>query len=291
VGHGQSDRAVSGDVGTAEAVPEMTALGLESPRVIDLYRATDLMQEAAVVLAWPTNRCGPVIGDCRARHLNDRARRALRAAGPDLADRGLLELVSADAARTLHHLCTEALRTGQPTERFAVAPDPITDLAGSSSIAVRATRVDGAVLCTWVPGWHVVGEEEDRRLARTIGIPVADRLELADTLDTLAGVGLGVFSVNLMTGRLVWSAGLYEIFGRPYQDGPVDLADWRLLTEPDPAVSGAWRALIRDGVPADVEVQLIPSLGGHWLRVTAHAVLGPDGYPAAIRGRCCVIRR
>ncbi|HEY3606324.1 MAG TPA: PAS domain-containing protein [Pseudonocardiaceae bacterium] len=267
----------------------MTLLSPGSPGVIDLYRATDLMQEAAVVLAWPTNPSGPAIGDCCARHMNDRARRALRAPGRPLANVGLLELVTGDAARTLHQVCAEALRTGRSTEHFAVAPDPITDLAGSPSIAVRATRVDGAVLCTWVPGWHVVGEEEDRRLARTIGMPIADRLELADTLDMLGEVGLGVFSVNLMTGRVVWSAGLYEIFGRPHQNGPMDIADWRLLTEPDPVVSGAWRALIRDGRPADVELRLIPSLGGHWLRVTAHAVVGPDGHPAAIRGR--VIRR
>jgi hypothetical protein len=262
------------------------------PGVIDLYRAIDLMQEAALVLTWGTGRSDPVIGDCRTRHVNARARRVLRATDPDLTDRGLPEIVTTpDTAEVLHSLCAEVLRTGQPIEHFAVAPDPIVDLSATASIVVRATRVDDAVVCSWVPGWHVVGEEEDRWLASTTtGIPIVDRLELAAALDALADGGIGVFSFNLMTGRLIWSAGLYKIFDRTYRDGPADVTEWRSLTESESLLSGAWHALIQDGVPVDVEVKLIPSLGGHRLRVAAYAVVGRDGRPAAIRGGCCVVR-
>jgi hypothetical protein len=287
--HGQTDRAVSGDVVVmAGAVPEITPKGPSMPGFIDLYRATDLMQEAALVLTRGVSQTGSAIGDFRTRHINDRARRALRAAGPDFVGRGLPDTVPTDTAAALHRLCAEAVRTGQTIERFAVAPDPIADLSGTSSIAVRVTDVDGAVLCTWVPGWHVVGEEEDRRLATTTGTPIADRLELAAAVDALGDAG--VFSFNLMTGRLIWSAGLYKLFGREYQDGPMDVTEWRSLIEPEPVLSSAWHALIHDGVPVGVEVKLIPSLGGHQLHVAAFAVPGPDGHPAAIRGRCCVIR-
>jgi PAS fold len=286
--HGQTDRAVSGDVVVmAGAVPEIAPKGPSMPGFIDLYRATDLMQEAALVLTRGVTETDSAIADFRTRHINDSARRALRAAGPDLIGRGLPDIVPTDTAVALHRLCAEAVRTGRTIERFAVAPDPITDLSGTSSIAVRVTDVEDAVLCTWVPGWHVVGEEEDRRLATTTGIPIADRLELAAALDALGDAG--VFSFNLMTGRLIWSAGLYKLFGRKYGDGPMDVTEWRSLTEPEPVFSSAWHALIRDGVPVDVEVKLVPSLGGHRLRVAAFAVPGPDRHPTAIRGRCCVI--
>lgn len=275
----------------AGAVPEVAPEAPKLPGVIDLYHAIDLMQEAALVLTWGTGRLDPVIGDCRTRHVNARALRALRVADAEPANRGLLQIVpTTDTAEVLHNLCAEVLRTGQPIEHFAVAPDPMADLSGTASIVVRATRVDDAVVCSWVPGWHVVGEEEDRWLASTTtGIPIVDRLELAAALDTLADGGVGVFSFNLMTGRLIWSAGLYKIFDRTYRDGPADVAEWRSLTEPESLLSGAWHALIQDGVPVDVEVKLIQSLGGHRLRVAAYAVVGRDGHPAAIRGGCHVI--
>ncbi|HYS39996.1 MAG TPA: hypothetical protein VEO01_30650 [Pseudonocardiaceae bacterium] len=261
------------------------------PGSVDLHRATDLMQEAALVLTWSATHPDPGIGDFRTRHANDGARRVLGAAGSDLIDRGLLELgVSADAAAALYRLCAEAVRTGKMIEHWAVAPDPITDLSGTSSIVMRVTDVDGAVLCTWVPRWHVVGEDEDRRLATTAGVPTADRLELATALDALGGVGVGVFSFNLMADQLIWSAGLYKMFGRTYRDGPMDVTEWRSLTESELVLSKVWQALIRDGVPLDVEVKLIPALGGHQVRVTAFAVPGPDGHPAAIHGCCCVMR-
>jgi hypothetical protein len=276
----------------AGAVPEIAPETPKLPGVIDLYRAIDLMQEAALVLTWDTGRSGPAIGDCRTRHVNRRARRALRVTDPDPTNRGLLEIVTADKAEVLHSICAEVLRTGLPIEHFAVAPDPIADLSGTASIVVRATRVDDAVVCSWVPGWHVVGEEEDRWLATTTtGIPIVDRLELAAAVDALADGGIGVFSFNLMTGRLIWSAGLYKIFDRTYRDGPTDVSEWRSLTEPESSLADAWPALIRDGVPVDVEVTLVPSLGGHRLRIAAYAVIGTDGQPSVIRGGCCVVRR
>jgi hypothetical protein len=249
----------------------------------------DLMQEAALLLTWDAGQLDPAVGDCRTSHVNGRARRMLRVTDPDLANDGLMDVMPADTATELYRLCVTAVRTGQPIEHFAVAPDPIVDLCGTASIVVRVTRINNAILCTWVPGWHVTGETEDRRSALTQGMPVADRLELAAALDALAGTGLGVFSFNLMTGRLIWSTELYQLFDRTDRDRPADVTEWLSLMERDSALSGAWQALVRDGVPVDVAAKLIPSLGGHPVRVIAYAVVGPDGCPAVIRGRCSVM--
>lgn len=288
MGHGQSDRTASRDVLVAPgAVPETTSRSWTSPGVIDLCGAMDLMQEAALLLGWDADLPDPAVGDFRTRHVNRHARRTLRVTDPDPAH-GLVDLMPVDTASELHRLCVTAVRTGRPVEHFAVAPDPVVDLCGTASIAVRVTRIDNTVLCTWVPGWHVTGEVEDRRSALTQGMPVADRLELAAALDALAGTGLGVFSFNLMTGRLIWSAELYQLFDRTHRDRPADMTEWLSLMQPDSGLSQAWQALVRDGVPVEVAAKLIPSLGGHPVRVVAYAVAGPDGYPAVVRGRCSV---
>ena len=77
MGHGQTDRAVSGDaVVMAEAVPEIAPKGPKMPGFIDLYRATDLMQEAALSWDVPLERLsfqGAVDG---ARHFGEALLRA-----------------------------------------------------------------------------------------------------------------------------------------------------------------------------------------------------------------------
>jgi hypothetical protein len=91
-----------------------------------------------------------------------------------------LELLLMDTALALWGLCDQARREPGSTEYFAVAPNPMVDLSGTASIGVRVTRVGDAVLCTWVPGWHVVGEEEDHRLTSATSTPVSDSHGIGD---------------------------------------------------------------------------------------------------------------
>ena len=268
------------------SVPGTTRHQADVPGSLDLHRTIELMQEAALVLSWDEDSTGSVIDDYRTECVNERAARALGAKASELVHRGLLELLPPDTAFALWGLCDQALREPAGTEYFAVAPDPMVDLSGTASIAVRATKVGDAVLCTWVPGWHVVGEDEDRLLTSAPNTPVSDMLELALTLDTFADSGFGVFSANLMTGRLIWSRGMYQIFGRAVPDGPVDLTDAQSSIEPMPVVVECWRGLVRDGVPLDVAVRQVSSLGSRSLRISARARTGPDGRPAVVHGTC-----
>jgi hypothetical protein len=282
------DAEPSPATGIRRAAPEIARHQVDVAGFLNLHRTINLMQEAALVLTWGQDMAGSVINDYWTECVNERAARALGAEVSELVHRSLRELLPADTALALHGLCDGALRATEGTECFAVAPDPMVDLSGTASIAVRATRVDDGVLCTWVPGWHVVGEDEDRRLTSATGTPVSDTLELAGALDTLADTGFGVFSVNLMTGRLIWSRGMYTIFDRTVEDGPVDLTDPHSSIEPISVVTDAWHVLVRDGTPLDVAVEQVASLGSRPLRISARATMGPDGCPAVVHGQCCV---
>lgn len=256
--------------------------------MVDLHDMVGLMQEAALVLTRGGGRPGVAMDDYLTEYLNDHAARDLGADVTELLGCGLMQMLPADTADMLHWLCKEALQAPEPVEYFAAAPDPMTDLSGTASISVRATRMNDAVLCTWVPGWHVVGENKYRRPLTAAGGSVADRLELATTLDTLADTGFGVFSVNLMTGRIIWSQGIYTIFGRTLDEGPLDITECASLVEPVATRPDAWKTLVSQGKPLDVTVRLLPQLGGHRLRFVAYASLGPDGHPAVLHGYCCV---
>jgi hypothetical protein len=274
MGHGQSN-------GTTSEAPLRPTM----PDTVDLAHAIELLQEAALVLTWEPNWFGPTIDDCRTLHVNDRARMALAATWSDLPNRRLSDIMPAGTAAAVHGLCVAALHTERPIEHFALAPDPITDLSGTASVAVWVTRVGDAVVCVWLAGQLDIGDEVDRLAATSTAL---DQIDPTSQSDTPTGVDLGVFSLNLMTGTLIWSAGLYEIFARTHQDGPLDVTDWPMPTGSESSLHDPWLALIHDGAPMDVEVSLIPLLG-HQLRVVANALIGPDGRPTMVHGRCRVI--
>ncbi|MEU0885636.1 hypothetical protein ABZ345_44235 [Lentzea sp. NPDC005914] len=187
------------------------------------------------------------------------------------------QLLPDDTAVLLRRLFGQASRSGEPVEHVAAAPDPLTDLARTPNVSVRITQVDESLLCTWLPGW-LTSAGAGRQITSD-GSSAADRLEFADAVDAVADAGFGVFSLDLMSGRLIMSSGLHRIFGEgsDVQSGL------------ESAVAGEWRALLRRGEPMDVEVRLAPEHGGHRIRVVGRMACAPDGLPAVVRGSCCVL--
>ena len=240
------------------------------------------MQEAVLVLAATPGAAGSVDRCYRVEHLNDVAARALNGDVSDCLGRVLAQLLPPDTAHMLHGLCEQAWQSRKAVECFADAPDPMTDLSGTASVMVRATRIGGAVLCTWLPG----AAHNQLRPAGVASASVADRLELADTLETSVDVGFGLFSLDVASGRVVWSKGMYGIFGRPFAEGPIDALGLESCVDHLSVPPSTWRALVQQGQPIDVEARLIPRLGGHRLRLTARASFGVDGRPAVVRGQC-----
>ena len=277
------DRSAKGNRAGVE--PTGVEAGPESPRFVDLQQVISGMQEAVLVLASALDAAGSVDRCYRVDYLNDVAARALDGDVSDCLGRVLAQLLPPDTAHTLHWLCEQAWQSGKPAEYFAAAPDPVTDLSGTASVAVRATRIGGVVLCAWLPGWPDAADNRLRPASAT-SASVADRLELADTLETSVDVGFGLFSLNVTSGRVIWSKGMYGIFGRPFAESPIDALGLESSIDRLSVPPSAWRALVQEGLPIDVEARLIPRLGGLRLRLTARASFGVDGRPAVVRGQC-----
>ena len=107
-------------------------------------------------------------------------------------------------------------------------------------------------------------EEERQALSRDLQESNA-RLEQAQRL-----VHMGYYEWNLITGRVVWSAELYRIYGLSPQDGPIDMALVSEMIHPDDRerVFRESDAAIRSGVPAAAE----------------HRVIRPDGEVRTVHG-------
>ncbi len=245
-----------------------------------LQQVVDLMQEAALVWV-PIQREGdfPDVVDYRVKMGNKSAADVL---GVDqVVGLTLGQLLPEDTAVLLRRLFTQAFKSGETVEHVAAAPDPLTDLGRTHSVSVRITHVGESVLCTWLPGWLTGPGAGERRPITSNGSSTADRLEFADVVDAVADAGFGVFSLNLMSGRLIMSSGLHRIFGEG--------SDVQSGLESAVEGAGEWQALLRRGEPMDVEVRLAPEHGGHRIRVVGRMACAADGLPAVVRGSCCVL--
>jgi PAS domain S-box-containing protein len=91
------------------------------------------------------------------------------------------------------------------------------------------------------------------------------RLEQAQRL-----VHMGYYEWNLITGRVVWSAELYRIYGISPQDGPIDMALVSNMIHPDDRerVFRESDEAVRSGVPAAAQ----------------HRVIRPDGEVRTVNG-------
>jgi PAS domain S-box-containing protein len=149
--------------------------------------------------------------------------------------------------RTVHAI-TSQRRSARPVDSNGEASERSRKLFGTVQDITENKRV----------------EEERRVLSRDLQESNA-RLEQAQRL-----VHMGYYEWNLITGRVVWSAELYRIYGLSPQDAPIDMALVSEMIHPDDRerVFRESNAAIRSGVPA----------------VAEHRVIRPDGEVRTVHG-------
>lgn len=257
-----------------------------SESLIGLDEVVDIAQQPALLLRIAIDQSRSAGATYHAEHLNPQAARMLGVDASVLPGPDLRHVMREETAAAFAQLCAEA-RTTVLVNYFATAPDPLTDLSGTAAVSIRIVHVGEFLLCTWIPGPSADAFDGDRHAGSDLSI--ADHVELGRTLATVQGTGIGVFSMNLMTGRIIWSQGMYEIFGGQPTDGPMDAVAVLSRVEFAPPLRHAWQLLIRDGVPLDRRFRLAKRAGGHDVHVTAHAFHGLDGFPTVVRGSCRVV--
>jgi two-component system sensor kinase FixL len=107
------------------------------------------------------------------------------------------------------------------------------------------------------------------------------------------GSGVGVWDLELSTGKLSWSTATRKLFGVG-QDAHVDYD--RFLSLLDPQDRGRTAKAVQDstvsGCNFDVQYRIHRgSDEGHWVRAVATTVNGPDGAPARLSGVMVDINR
>jgi hypothetical protein len=240
------------------------------------------------LIATPAPSSGRQASGWSVAHVNPVAAAVLGHSPETLPRHRLDQFLPADTAEALTDLCERAGAGGRPAERTALAPDPLTDLAGAPTVTVRAVPLGDAVFCTWASDWPAADARGGSSFPGQRPT-MADRIALNHALDLLGAQGIGVFTANLITGRTVWSAGLYAIFGRAAEDGPITgPAIWAQFAA-EGATRTGWRALVGDGSPLDLDVRLVARLGGARLRISARVTSWAGGLPATIHGACRVI--
>ncbi|GAA3067293.1 PP2C family protein-serine/threonine phosphatase [Streptosporangium carneum] len=134
------------------------------------------------------------------------------------------------------------------------------------SVSVKAARAGDGVLATW---W--IHDEEERL---TKGWERAQRL-----------AGLAWAEWDLATGRVSWTRGMYEMFGREPSEGPIPLDRLPGMVAADDVsrVKEMTRTLLEYREAVEEELRIQHRHGIRHLRLLAEPVLDHDGLPVAIR--------
>ncbi|WP_434447242.1 hypothetical protein [Lentzea sp. E54] len=242
-------------------------------------RAMHLMHQPAILLrnTAPAELRGAYV---LVAHNAEAARHLRRAEGGAVGG-ALRGLFAEDTARDVALLADRATRAGAKITTDVFAPDPLTDLVGGPLVSVRATPAGTLVLVSWFAGHDSV--EQDG-----VQVPIADRLVVAAAVDLLAGSGIGVFSVDLVSGEIVWSDGMYDLFGIARGTTPPNFDAALAIVSSETVDSGmpAWLELVRHGKPMDERFQFLPDHHGNWVRVIGRSSAGPDGFPQRVVGMC-----
>ncbi|MDF5752050.1 SpoIIE family protein phosphatase [Spongiactinospora sp. TRM90649] len=161
------------------------------------------------------------------------------------------------------HATGEAFRTDRMAVTALVDQVPLTTTAG-----VSVTRHGDGVLLIW--------RIEDE-MAR-----VASLLQHAQRLGRIGG-----FEENAVTGEIVWSRQIYDLYGLPAAAPPIPLEGLRDHAHPDDgaAIARFQRTLLHHRHPASVafRVQRPEGVSRH-IRVVAEPVFGEDSRLTAVRG-------
>ncbi|SEG93402.1 Serine phosphatase RsbU, regulator of sigma subunit [Nonomuraea solani] len=179
----------------------------------------------------------------------------LMTASPGVASSGLL-----DDYYTVYE-------TGDPVHREPVEFVEVMDyLIWPATLSVRAARVDDGLLVSW----RALDDEE----LLVSGWERAQRL---------AELGWGEW--NLATARTLWTAQMYEMFGRERAAGPMALEELPTVVVPEdlPVIEDQIRSLLEFREAVESEFRIQHRHGIRHLSVFSEPILDTDGLPVKVR--------
>jgi serine phosphatase RsbU (regulator of sigma subunit) len=209
--------------------------------------ALDPLFDAVSVLAPITE--GDQIIDFEFEYANRAAHELAAVEDIDLDNTTLLEAFPEVGSRLLLGEFARVLRTGQPYHLDDLYLSAANEgLRHSYTLASRASRFADRLLVVW--------------RMRTDADLLHDQLLRAERI-----ARAGSFWWNLRSGDLRWSPGMYQLFGRNTEDGPVDLDEFARYVHPEDwlGVQNTMRRLLA-GRNAELEFRLAGPAEGRRLR-------------------------
>ncbi|MEU7062395.1 SpoIIE family protein phosphatase [Streptomyces sp. NPDC053429] len=188
--------------------------------------------------------------------------------GKELVGRRVLETYPTVAGTSLWQGYLDALTTGTTYvgEPFSYQ-EVVAGVPEQSTYSVRATRLGGRLVVTWIR--HDVTRREERRLA---------------SMERLGNLGWADW--NLVTDTINWSDHVYAIFRRDPELGPMTLEELpaHLLPDDLPALGADVERLLRDGAAIDRQFRIVVPDGVRHLRIVAEAETDAEGTPVEVHG-------
>ncbi|MDX2391607.1 SpoIIE family protein phosphatase [Streptomyces sp. DK15] len=188
--------------------------------------------------------------------------------GKELVGRSVLETYPTVAGTDLWEGYLDTLTTGTDYYGPSFTYREVTaGLPRESSYAVRATRLGGRLVVSWIR--LDTSDREARRLA--------DMQRLGN---------LGWADWDLVTNVINWSDQVYVIFGRDPAEGPMPLEELPLHLVPEdlPRLGGAVRRLLGEGRAVDQHFRIDTADGIRHLRIVAEAGTDEAGTPVEVHG-------
>jgi serine phosphatase RsbU (regulator of sigma subunit)/PAS domain-containing protein len=186
----------------------------------------------------------------------------LQGRGTQRIDELLSVLYPSMVGGPLWQLYLDVLRTGEPgrLDEFRYS-ERQPGVAAESRFEVSVHRALGGLLVCWERV-----DEHQRRLERT---------ELLGSL--------GWSELDLATGRLDWSPGMYRIFGRSFDEGPLSRTAQAAAMVPEDRglAEAAWQTL-ESGATSDVTVRFLIGGAPRHLRILSDVARDATGRPVKI---------